>query len=61
MATKTEPEKTKERGMICVDAELVAMQKISRIINKLEDAAKIRVVSWLADKLKFPVVDAAKE
>ncbi len=34
------------------DTELIAMQKIKRILDELEDKAKGRVISWLNDKLQ---------
>lgn len=53
-----QPEAKAQKGMICQDAELVAMQKISRIIDKLPgDKAKIRVIEWLKSKIEFPLVD----
>lgn len=50
----------KAKGMICQDEELIAMQKINRILTKLEPKAKIRVVSWLKDKIEFPLIDIPK-
>ena len=45
------------KGQIVRDPELVAMQKINRILEKLDERAKFRVVSWLKDKLQFPLLD----
>ena len=50
------------KGQIVRDPELQAMQKINRIIDSLPNQkAKIRVVSWLRDKLEFPLVEMPKE
>ncbi len=43
----------KQKGQIVHDPELVAMQRINRILDKLQEKAKIRVVAWLKDKLEL--------
>jgi len=55
----TEPKKA--RGKIVDDPELIAMNRINRILSSLPDAAKVRVISWLKAKIEFPLVDMIKE
>lgn len=53
-------ESPKIHGQIVHDLELVTMQKISRLLDKLDGRAKVRVVEWVVEWLKSKLVDATK-
>jgi len=38
--------------MVVEDLELQTMQKIARLLAKLEESAKRRVVAWLTEKMR---------
>jgi hypothetical protein len=51
------PADAKQRGTIIKDPELIAMQRINRIISQLpNEPMKIRVLSWIKSKLDAPAV-----
>lgn len=52
---KPEPE-AKPKGKIVTDPELIAMNRINRIIASLPEKARVRCLSWLKDKIDFPVL-----
>lgn len=49
----------KPKGKIVDDPELIAMNRINRIINALpNEPTRIRVIRWLAAKAEFPLTDS---
>lgn len=56
MAKQETEEPAQPKGQIVRDPELIAMQKIDRIIAKLPEKARVRVVQWLTSKIEFPIL-----
>ncbi len=42
------------QGSIVVDAELAAMNRITKLLNALEPIARWRVLAWLQDRYAIP-------
>jgi hypothetical protein len=54
--TETTPAATKPKGKIVCDPELIAMNRINRILQALPEKARIRTIQWLKDKIDFPII-----
>lgn len=53
------PPQQPQKGMIVQDIELVTMQRIKKLIDKLpNEPAKVRVIEWLKSKIEFPLTDS---
>ena len=53
-----QPEPKPQKGQIVHDPEILAMQRIKKLIDKLpNEPSKIRVIEWLKSKIEFPLAD----
>jgi hypothetical protein len=50
------PAASKPRGKIVNNPELIAMNRIHRLLSQLSDAARVRVINWLKDQVDFPII-----